>query len=274
MDRYGRRLACGSVLACLAVLVGTSPAVAGFIFSPPGGTTSGNGQGVAPFANVGDTNGNRYQQVYSSSFFSSVGPRHRIDSVAFRPKQGALGSFIGNTLTLSDVIIQLSTTRRNADTDFPNGLNADLATNPGADARVVYRGALTLTTDRLFGDTDVEDFDFLINFQDSFVYDPSAGNLLLEVIIPAGALVGSNGRNFTQLDSFTDGFPSRDGTASATDANLLDGLTVGSNSTTGAVTRFGTTVVPEPASAVVFGGGVGLAAVAAWRRRRAAAGST
>lgn len=271
MNSLGRRLGSGFVLACLAPLVLSGTSVAGIIFSPPGGSTAGNGQGVGPFTNVGDTNGNRYQQVYSSSFFSSVGPVQLITDVAFRPKQGALGTFIGNRLTLSDVIVRLSTTPRNADTDFPNGLNADLATNPGADAQTVYQGALTLTTDRLFGDPDVEDFDFLITFQNPFIYQPGLGNLLLEVIIPAGAVVGSNGRNFTQLDTFTDGFPSRDGTASATDANLLDGLTVGSNSTTGAVTRFSTTAIPEPASVIVFGGGIGLTLLATWRRRRATA---
>ena len=255
-----------AALGLAALLMAATAAPADVIVSPPGNGVAGNGQGDAPFARVGDTNGTRYQQIYSSSFFAGVGPQQLITDVAFRPKQGAFGSFIGSSLTISNLIVQLSTTARNADTDFPNGLNADLATNPGPDATTVFSGPITLTTDRVFSDRDVEDFDFLITFQTPFFYQPGLGNLLLDVIIPAGARVSSNGNNFPQLDRFTDAFPSRDGTASATDANLLDGLTVGSNSTTGVVTRFSVTAVPEPATLAVFGG-VALAGALGYRRR-------
>ena len=262
MNSLGRFFAALALaLACLAV-----PARAAFVTSPPGDGVAGNGQGVAPFTNVGDTNGNRYQQVYSSGFFAGVGQAQSITAVAFRPKQGVFGTFIGGTLSISNLIVKLSTTTRNADTDFPNGLSGDLALNPGADAQTVYSGAITLTTTRGLFDPGIANFDYLITFQSAFAYRPGLGNLLLELTIPAGATVSSNGANFPQLDSYTDGFPSRDGTASATDVDLTDGLTVGSNSTTGAVTRFTTTPTPVPASLLVMlGGGLTLAGVA--RRR-------
>jgi len=256
-------------LALMVLVAFVAPGRAAFVFSPPGDGVAGNGQGVAPFADVGDTNGNRYQQVYSSDFFTGVGPVQQISAVAFRPRQGAFGSFIGNTLTVSNLIVRLSTTPRNADTDFPNGLSNDLATNLGADARTVFSGPVTLTTTRLLFDTGVGNFDFLITFQNPFTYRPGQGNLLLEVTVPAGAVVGSNGNFFTQLDSFTDGFPSRDGTASATDADLTDGLSVGSNSTTGVVTRFTTIPTPVPATGLLFAGGA-VALLGAARRRRLA----
>lgn len=267
MIRHARLLpACALVWG----LAWAAPAQASVIVSPPGANTAGTGQGVDPFANRGDTNGNRYQQIYSSDFFTAVGPLQQISEVAFRPRQGALGNFIGNTLTISNLIVRLSTSGRTPDTDFPTGLSADLDLNPGADARTVFSGPITFTTDRLFGDTDVEDFDFRIVLQNGFLYQPGLGNLLLEVIIPAGATVQTNGLiGFTQLDNFTDGFPSRDGTASATDVNLTDGLSVGRNSTTGVVTRFVSTAVPEPATVVVFAGGLVAAAVAIRRRVRA-----
>jgi len=44
-----------------------------------------------------------------------------ITDIAFRPKQGAFLTNIGSMLTISNLIVQLSTTTRNADTDFPNG---------------------------------------------------------------------------------------------------------------------------------------------------------
>ena len=279
MNRHGspnpRRLAAVG-LGCWLLLAFAPAAPAAVIVSPPGNGVAGNGQGDAPFARVGDTDGNRYQQIYSSSFFAAVGPMQSITDIAFRPKQGAFGTFIGNRLTISNLIVQLSTTTRNADTDFPNGLNGDLATNPGADATTVFSGPITLTTTRGLFDTGIANFDFLITFQTPFLYRPGSGNLLLDVIIPAGATItsrtatGATAANFPQLDSFTDGFPSRDGTASATDANLLDGLTVGSNSTTGVVTRFSSTAVPEPATLLAFGG-LAVAGVLGSRRRKAAA---
>lgn len=228
------------------------PATADLVTSPPGTDTPGSGQGVAPFTNIGDSNGNRYQQVYSSDFFTPVGPLQRISGVAFRIKQGSFNGFIGQTINLSDVTIQLSTTPRNADTNFPNGLSNDLDTNHGLDVQTVYSGALSLT-----GDDATNNFDLAIDFQNDFLYTPVLGNLLLEVLIPATATVTANSSGrFTQIDNFTDGFPSTDGTASATDANLTDGTSVGSNSTTGAVTQFTTTAVPEPASLFALLGGL------------------
>ncbi|MCO8125086.1 PEP-CTERM sorting domain-containing protein [Stieleria sp. TO1_6] len=238
------------------------------ITTPPGDGVSGNGQSERPFTNAGDANGNRYQQVYSSDLFSGVGALQSISSVAFRPKQGAFGNIINGSVTLRGLTINLSTTPRDANTDFPNGISSDLALNVGADSQTVFSGDITLTTDRRFGDTDVEDFDFYIPFTQSFLYQPGQGNLLLEVIVAARSDAVSS--RFTQLDQFTDGFPSRDGTASANDSNLLNDNdpfgTVGSNSTTGAVTQFETQAVPEPSSMAILLG-IALTGGLASRRR-------
>lgn len=247
------------------------PADAGVmtVTSPPGDGVDGNGQSDRPFTNGGDANGNRYQQVYSSTFFESGGGLQSISAVAFRPRQGAFGNFIPASVTFRGLTVTLSTTPRSADTNFPTGLNADLATNVGPDLTTVFSGDITLSTDRQLFDTDVEDFDFLIPLQTPFLYRPSLGNLLLEVIVPARSDAVSN--RFTQLAQFTDGFPSMDGTASANDANLLNDSapfgTVGSNSTTGAVTQFTTQAVPEPATMVSFLGLL-IAFSGGWLRRR------
>ncbi len=233
-----------------------STANAGVITSPSGPNPGGNGQGFAPFTIRGDTNGNRYQQVFSSEFFQAVGDSQSITAIAFRQKQGAFGSFISSQVTFSQISFGLSTTLRDANTDFPNGLSADLNSNVGADAVSVYSGSLTLTS------ASTSSFDYLIQFQTPFLYRPDLGNLLLEVIIPPTATVTTPGSiGYTQLAQYTDAFPSRDGTASAFDGNLLDGSSIGGNSTTGAVVQFTTNAVnapntanavPEPVSGGIF----------------------
>jgi len=76
MNRHGspnhRRAAVG--LGCWLLLAFAPAVPAAVIVSPPGNGVAENGQGDAPFARVGDTDGNRYQQIYSSSFFAAVVP--------------------------------------------------------------------------------------------------------------------------------------------------------------------------------------------------------
>ncbi|TWU10912.1 PEP-CTERM sorting domain-containing protein [Allorhodopirellula heiligendammensis] len=257
------------VLSCTAILASNSTAGV-LVTTPPGDGVSGNGQSEAPFNLRGDGNGNRYQQVYSASFFAGVGPLQSISSVAFRPKQGAFGSFISSTVTFDNLIVNLSTTPRTPTIDFRNGISSDLDLNPGADSQQVFGGPITLTTDRLLFDSDVEDFDFKIAFQTPFLYRPSLGNLLLEVIVPAGVSASSN---FTRLDTIIGGvssFPGATGMASARDANLTDGISIGSNTRTGLVTQFETEAVPEPATAAMFIGMVVLVGVQSRRRRKRA----
>ena len=231
----------------LAVGQTFSSVEAAVVTSPSGSSSDGNGQSVSPFANRGDTNGNRYQQVFSSNLFSSIGDTQSISSIAFRQRQPAFGNFISPTVTFSNITFALSTTSRNADTDFPNGLNADLSTNVGVDSKLVFSGPLTLTS------LSTSRFDYLINFQTPFLYRPGLGNLLLEVVIPSGALITTPGSiGFTQFAQYTDGFPSRDGTASALDMDLSDGSTIGSNSTTGAVAQFTVNSAPEPSTGMAF----------------------
>jgi len=263
---FARLLLVVSVAASI-IIVGAPRADASAITIPVASNVPGNGMGDDPFSSVGDTNGNRYQEIFASSFFTSLDPEESITSVAFRPKQGAFLSFIGSDLVLSDLIVRLSTTTKTPDNNA-SGLNANLDLNVGADVTTVFEGPITLTTTRKLGDSGVGNFDFLITFQTPFLYQPSLGNLLLEVITPAGATVKSNGNNFPELDNETDAFPSMDGVASATDANLLDGSSVGTDSTTGAVAQFTATAVPEPGTLALFATGLGGLIAAARRRHR------
>jgi hypothetical protein len=240
------------VVACSAVSVRAAVVVV----PNANASTLGNGQGMNPFRTYG-TGGNRYQQVYSSGQFGNFSSSESITGIAFRAKQPTVGSFIGNSVTVSNVLIRLSTTSASDSV----GLDATFANNIGANAATVYSGMLTLTTSAA-GTTAI---DYSFSLQTPFTYNKSMGNLLLDVTIPDNATVSGNGSiGFSQFDTVTDAFPSADGTSSAFGATGSG--TIGSNSTTGVVTRFTSQAIPAPGMAVIFSA-AGLFAV---RRRRIA----
>ncbi len=250
--------ACGLLALC-------SQTRAEFV-STPGGVGAATGQSSSPFSNRGDTNGNRFQQVYSSRFFDAVGPVQSISAVAFHPRQSTFLTLIGDSVTFSEISFRLSTTSREGNISFPNGISSNLDLNVGADVATVFSGPLTLSG-------QPGDFDYLVNFTTAFRYLPSAGNLLLEVIIPDGATVTSNGSiGFTQLASFIELPLGDDGVASAIDSDLRNNSSIGSNSSSGVVTRFTTTPVatapvPEPTSVTIWSALIALATTLRVRSR-------
>lgn len=253
MRNQNRVLAVGALAAALMAVSASAGAA---VVVAPGAFANalGNGQGMHPLRTYG-TGGHRYQQVYTSALFGDFTASESITSIAFRAKQKPLGTFIGNSVSVTNIIIRLSTT---AKSDV-GGLDARFANNVGGDATIVYSGPLTLTT-AAGGTTAI---DYVINFQNGFTYNKGAGNLLLDFTIPDNAAVSGNGSiGFAQFDTVTDAFPSADGISSAFGATGSG--TIGANSTTGLVTRFTSTAVPTP-------GALGLAAgslVLGLRRKR------
>ena len=188
------------------------------------------------------------QQVYESQLFNNFGGARSIEALAFRTFAGASpNAFFGNTLTISDVRISLSTTGRGDETG--NTLGSNFAGNIGADQALVYSGALTLTT------SSPGSFDYIVTLQNAFTYDPGLGNLLLDVLIPTSATVGGNGifgfLTFDTANTVNDGVFS---VVSSTDG----GASFGTTDTAGAITRFisNDVVVPEPMSLALFGAGL------------------
>lgn len=241
-------------LALMAGVIATHSFAAETVTVTPSPTPTGQAQGPAPFTYRGTT-GRRTQQVYSSSFFAGT---QSLTSLAFRATPGFLnGADYGN------VLINLSTTSFGDESGTPLGSN--FAGNVGANVQSVYSGALSFAAPTTNG------FEYIVNFSNPFLYDPTKGNLLLDVTIPTGTAVGGPG---FFLASFDTANQVNDGVFSVN--SVFDGsATSGFANTAGTITQFtGTAVlnaVPEPASWAMLIGGFGV--IGGGMRRRVRAGA-
>jgi hypothetical protein len=118
----------------------------------------------------------RYQQVYAASQFADSG---LITRIAFRPDATFGGAF---SEMIANIQIDLSTTLA-----APDALSSTLASNVGADDKVVYTGSLGISTSFTGPAGGPKAFDIIINLTTPFFYNPSLGNLLLDVRNFSGA---------------------------------------------------------------------------------------
>ena len=249
-----------SHFVAIASLVLASPALATTLIVPGPGT--GNAQGPTPFNYYGSS-GSRVQQIYNSSFFPGA---ELINGFSFRAYPGAAPSFFfGNTVDISDVVIQLSTTAAEAD-ESGSLPSATFADNLGSDAKTVFSGGLHLATAAT--GTGPQPFDYTVSFSQSFWYNPADGNLLLDVMIPSGATVSGPGFGFLTFDTVN---TIDDGIYSV--VNISDGgAESGTLSTAGAITAFSVSsmaAAPEPGTWLMLVTGFGILGAAMWKRRLA-----
>lgn len=144
--------------------------------------TAANG-GVVPLANT-NTDGNfnnsfpfniggfgipnmRYQQIYAASQFSSAG---LIDVLRFRQDPAFSNTF---SVTL-DMKITLSYAARSPSTASPV-----FAENIGAGAVTVFDGLMTISSPN--AQTTPRPFDIVVDVANTFRYDPSLGDLLVDI---------------------------------------------------------------------------------------------
>jgi hypothetical protein len=207
----------------------------------------GNASTVFPFVTAGSM---RYQQVYAASEF---GPTSIwIDAILFRPDSGAGQPFFS---TFPSVQVNLSTTSAGLD-----GLSSTFAANVGADNTMVRSGPVTLSSVDVVGPGNTRAFDIIIPFTTSFLYNPTLGNLLLDV------RVGTSFASVNPLDAHSVVGDSISRTY-AFDMNALVGNV---NDTSGLVTKFQThavSAVPDAAASLpllVMGVGSVLFAARRW----------
>lgn len=233
--------AIGLVLSGLAAV----PAQAQVIVAPNAfGATNGGGQAnTAPFNNI-----SRYQQIYAASQFSALSGPELITQIAFRP------SVQQNAFTYTDLSIQfdLSTTKETV-----ASLSPTFAANVGSNDQVVYSGALTFTSAGTPGGGAAGPFDAVVTLTTPFLYDPTQGNLVLDI------------RNFaTPTNSiFIDG-----GGDPSTALVFVDNSTSAATGTVqpaGLSTQFKFAPVPEASTTVSLGLllGIGGLVIAARRKK-------
>jgi hypothetical protein len=199
---------------------------------------------VYPF-NIAPNFTMRYQQVFNGSDFL-IGSREGgyIERIWFRP-DSELGTRFNTTFPT--IQINLSTTSRGAD-----GLSALFSDNIGANEVVVYAGPLQLSS--LGG--GITFFDIRIPLAQQFVYDPHAGNLLLDVRLFQGTPTTYFDATEVAGDSVSRVW--------ALDVNSPSGQA----DTLGLITGFSITPIPEPGGASLVALGLLLSgAWHFWRRR-------
>lgn len=242
---FNKRIISTAVVAAVASLA------LGQTIVVPNALTNVDGNGANRFPFDPNAASMRYQQVYNSDQFNT-GPIF-IDAILFRPDPVSGVAF---TTTVQDVQINMSTSSNGAD-----GLSTTFANNTGADDQIVRsRGSMTISSANTGGSP--RDFDILITFDSAFTYDPSAGNLLLDVRQYSGETNPSVA--FWDAESTVGDSISR----VYTHASGVDSPTADNINTLGLVTQFQYRPVPEPASMIALG--LGAAALLARRRRKSA----
>lgn len=248
--RLTRRKACSAVAAAAALVLLGSPALhADVLVVSPGAQTAseGNTDNILPFS----TAPVRYQQVYGAASFSSLSGPAEITDILFRPD-----SVFGNSFSsiLPNVQIDLSTT-----TAQPDALSPTFALNVGGNDTVVYSGPLALSSANSGPAAGPKTFDIDIHLMTPFLYDPAAGNLLLDVRNFGGGITTSFDAHLA-TDEVSRVF-------STTGA----GAATGSTDSLGLVTEFrfasGIAAVPEPSSWILLISGA-FAAACRLRRQR------
>jgi len=137
----------------------------------------------------------RIQEVYGAPNFA-VADALYITELRYRPDSTYGSNF---STIIGNIEIRLSTTTRE-----PDGLSQFYAQNPGPDETLVYSGALAISSQCTGPPGQPKDFDIIIPLQTPFLYNPAAGNLLVDLrnfTGSAASLLGGDGDEATDWSS-------------------------------------------------------------------------
>ncbi len=241
-------------LSLLFLAAQVAPGAASALVLPPGDDLPA-GDVVNAFP-IGGTTPGRYQQVYSGASFPDA-PQILISAISFRTDRVTQDrvpeQFEG---FVQDIDFLLSTTSAGADE-----LSRRYAENSGVDESLVFSGFLPLGILGPGAPENPSAFHVNVPFDELFLFDPAAGNLLVEVRNRTGTnLPFGNAIFFDAVDSGADGtsrvFEFFDGEGAQVEVGQIDSL--------GLVTRFHFTVVPEPSPGLLVA--IGILVVATGRR--------
>jgi len=136
-------------------------------------TNDGNGSGTTP---LGGPTSVRAMRIFDASQFAALSGPSFLTQFAWRPDT-ILGQSGPRSFT---VRIYASTTSRSV-----AGLSMTFAENFGTNNTLVFDGTVILTTGNLPGPGNTRQFDYVFPCTTPFLYDPAAGNLLLDTQLSA-----------------------------------------------------------------------------------------
>jgi hypothetical protein len=169
----------------------------------------------------------REQLVYGASEFPSY--PIIIGDIRWRPD---LATGIPITTTVSNIQVNLSTTKQNADR-----LSSTFSENIGTNDTVVFSGHMDVVSSFTTLVNGTKAFDINLPLQTLFFYDPSKGNLLLDIH-------NFTGCNSLLYDNLVSG--SSDAVSRAVSVGDADAITSSLIDSTAPVIEFGFTATPVP----------------------------
>jgi hypothetical protein len=170
-----RRFAIGLVLLFALVAIGRAPLQAQPIVAPNTlAELDGNTHTTTP---AGTDSGIRIMYLYDASQFQALAGPAYLTGFAYRPDRTPDASG-PKPLTAK---VYVSTTTRS-----PGECSTRFRDNIGADNTLVFEGTVTLSTANQPGPGNTRQFDYAWQFTHPFLYDPRAGNLVLDLQILQG----------------------------------------------------------------------------------------